>query len=78
MIGLELKYLTKKPPFDNPDERYRVIARLNRELGIDLPVDRTDGSSQFPLSTLETPEKFAAFTAIVDDVMAEIRKYEWT
>jgi len=77
MVGLELKDLAKKPPFDNPDERSRVIDRLNRELGMDLPLDRTDRTVPFPLSILETPGKFAAFMAIVDSVMAEVRKYEW-
>lgn len=76
MVGLELKDLAKKSPFVNPDERSRVIARLNRELGMDLPLDRTDRTLLFPLSTLEAPGKFSAFMAIVDNVMAEVRKYE--
>ncbi len=75
-VGLDLKYLGKKPPFNNLNERRQLVAHLNHELGIDLPPSEIDGTPLFPLSTLETPERFAAFMAILDGVMAEIRKNE--
>jgi len=76
-VTLELnKKLAEKPPFTTPEARMEMVSRLNSELGLSIPEGMAERKPSFPIAVLDPPEKFAAFTEILDWVMTEIRRNE--
>ena len=75
-LTVELKKRATKPPIMPLEIRLELVSRLNRALGQSFSDGMAAENVQFPLSDLDSPEKFAAFTGVLDWVMAEVRRSE--
>ena len=76
-VTLELsKKLAEKPPFTTREARVEMVSRLNTALGLAIPEEMAERKPSFSIAVLDPPEKFAAFTGVLDWVMTEIRRNE--
>jgi hypothetical protein len=79
MIEIPLQYLRNTPPFDTHRHRLALLEQLNALMPLDqrFTADRADGRPRLPIAAaLATPDKLAAFKAIMDRVVADIRQHE--
>jgi len=72
-LYLYLDLLSKKPPLDQPGAMESVVARLNQETLLAIPVEKTRGYAPAKLTLLKDPSALAGFTATFDDVIDTLR-----
>ena len=75
-VTIEVNKRATKPPILPLEIRLELISRLNRALDTSFTAEMADKNLRFPLADLDSPERFTAFTGVLDWMISEVRKNE--
>lgn len=72
-IGVQFKWMLRRPPFDSLEKRKEPQAKLNAIAGIHIPDDAIEKKPPLPRSALQDEAEAITFLAAMDWAIAEVQ-----